>query len=185
MKIRRVASKKNLYTRAHPDWLLNIKHGGHCAIEVALLFRDTEAKAPWQEAGRVRIETLDVLSRRTTADINLPVVGWSAAPQLRLRLRLTKSRQSTHAKSLALVHKIMAEARPDHHLSAPRRLEERVRVAVPDLSPLTAQEEVIIKDSWNKLLAFKESRAGDVFSASHGGRATSRRCHRAWTRDHP
>ena len=73
-----------------------------------------------------------------------------SAPQLKLKTRLTQSADIDNSSTLASLGQ-NAERR-----FQARREQVQVKVEIPSDIPLSPQEEVIVKDVWNKLRAWKE-----------------------------
>jgi sulfite reductase alpha subunit-like flavoprotein/nitric oxide synthase oxygenase domain/subunit/hemoglobin-like flavoprotein len=135
-----------------PSWLLDLKNQGDCAIAITLCYRQGDITQPWQDAGTVRFTTQESLKEQRSAELEYPITTWDRAPQLKLKVRLTQS--TTESKSSTL--KLLGNQSSYHGFHKRSQQTEDIKVEIPPDLPLTPQEEVIVKDVWNKLRAWKE-----------------------------
>ncbi|MEL7246502.1 MAG: nitric-oxide synthase, partial [Cyanobacteria bacterium J06573_2] len=153
--------QKDLLTRTQPSWLLDLKNKGDCRINMTLLSRKGDISQPWEEVGKVSFTTEEVLNGQRSKELEFAVNNWDAAPDLKLQARLTQSTSEGTSSNLNILnnqsHKITKQYQ--------RRVEDNqknVEVEIPEAVELSSQEEVIVKDVFNKLRAFKEL-AMDLF----------------------
>lgn len=143
--------QKMLLMRMQPRWLVDLKTAGDCTIVITLQYRQGEQAQPWQEAGTVEVDTKTALNGHRSTDLKIPITTWSLAPELCLNLRLTQT-QTTGSDTLTLL-----AGQPHGHRDR-RQIDagSEVAIALPPIIPLTPAEEVLVKDVWNKLRAWKE-----------------------------
>ncbi len=151
--------RKELQARTVPAWMLNIRQDPQSKVELILHFRVSGSQEPWQEAGRATLQLSEALAANpSAANVTLPVTTWAQAPKLKLRVRLLSSLMLERTRGLRQIPHITS-TRPTGFV---RDLEHRVQdqsgepARLPLAVSLTEPEEVIIKDTWNKLLAWKE-----------------------------
>lgn len=142
---------KDLFARMQPSWLVDLKNKGDCTITLTLCYREGDITQPWQDAGTVTFDTQDCLNGERNADLEFPITTWNLAPQLKLKTRLTQSTSEGSSNTLTLFGNQNGN-RP--HTRGSQATE--VEVEIPEAVLLSAPEEVIVKDVWNKLRAWKE-----------------------------
>ena len=146
-------SQRDLFARMQPHWFVELKNKGDCTISITFCYREGDISQPWQEAGTVAFSTQESLNGDRTADLELPITTWGQAPQLKLKARLTQSASEGNSSTVPHLSSSTGSRPTEAH---------RVRgqpsggVELPQPSDLTPSEEVIIKDVWNKLRAWKE-----------------------------
>ncbi|RCJ28994.1 nitric-oxide synthase [Nostoc minutum NIES-26] len=143
---------KDLFARMQPSWLVDLKNKGDCAIAITLCYREGDITHPWQDIETVTFATQDYLNGERNADLEFPIATWSLAPQLKLKTRLT---QSTSEGSSSTVT-ILGSQNGTHRVHTRGTQTNSIEVEIPEAVTLTPQEEVIVKDVWNKLRAWKE-----------------------------
>lgn len=141
---------KDLLNRTQPSWLLDLKNNGDCTIALTLCYRQGDISQPWQDAGTVKFATQDCLNGQRSTELEFPITTWNAAPQLKLKTRLTQSTNAGSSSTLTLF------GQNGNRRHARETQTEEVEVEIPEAVLLTPQEEVIVKDVWNKLRAWKE-----------------------------
>lgn len=142
---------KDLLTRMQPSWLVDLKNKGDCTIALTLCYREGDITQPWQDAGTVTFATRDWLNGEHNADLEFPLTTWNLAPQLKLKTRLTQSKSEGSSNTLTLFGNQNGN-RP-HAKGSQTTV---VEVEIPEAVLLSAPEEVLVKDVWNKLRAWKE-----------------------------
>ena len=150
--------RKELQARTVPAWMLNIRQDPRSKTELTLLFRTHGSEEPWQEAGAAVLQLADALAANpSAANVTLPITTWAQAPKLKLRVRLLSSLMLERTRGLRQVPRIWS-SRPETFIAEQGEVAGRAHEPVkpPMVVALTEPEEVIIKDSWNKLLAWKE-----------------------------
>ncbi|HYX18816.1 MAG TPA: nitric oxide synthase oxygenase, partial [Nostoc sp.] len=80
------------------------------------------------------------------------IANWNLAPQLKLKTRLTQSTSEGSSSTLTLLGQ---NGNRRLHAAATQS-NGKTEFQMPEVVPLTPQEEVIVKDVWNKLRAWKE-----------------------------
>lgn len=96
--------------------------------------------------------TLDCLNGERSAELEFPITTWNQAPQLKLKTRLM---QSTNEGSSSTLTILKAERRSPFRTQA-MQTNGNNQVEIPEAIALSPAEEVIVKDVWNKLRAWKE-----------------------------
>ncbi len=149
---------RELSARSNPAWMLDYQHQGACHFKLALLVRDAAQEGSWSELGEVEVNSEEALSKETAVNVSLPISDWELAPRLRLKMRLYKTYRppGKRQRGLGRLPRVAQESRSPRStvpafLSAGGEI-----VEIPEEIPMTPQEKVIVKDSWNKFLAFKE-----------------------------
>jgi len=147
--------QKDLLTRTQPKWLLDLKNKGDCKISMTLFSRKGDITQQWQEVGKVSFATEEVLNGQRSQELEFAVNNWDVAPELKLQARLTQNTSEGATSNLNILnnqtHKITQQYQ--------RRVKDDkpvVEVEIPEAVELLPQEEVIVKDVFNKLRAFKE-----------------------------
>ena len=145
-----------LQTRRKPEWLVNVRHQGNGPMTFTLQVRRYDTRH-WEDAGQLTLHPDDYLDGKSSAETELDLPGWNEAPELKLRLRLSKAQTDEQADTGATVANLSKATRPSARETAPTA--DEVIVTPEELAalpPLTSPEQVIVKDSWNKLLAFQD-----------------------------
>ncbi len=151
----KVRLKQELQARRKPEWLVNARHRGNGELQFSLLCRRYDTRA-WQEVGQATLRPQEHLNDESSVLAETAITGWKEAPECRLRIRLSQSEEARERSappagiskvSRAIVARETAPVAEELALSA-AELE-----AVP---PLKSPEIVIVKDIWNKLLAFQD-----------------------------
>lgn len=143
---------KDLFARMQPNWLLELKNKGDCTISITLCYREGDISQPWQDAGTVTFATQEYLLEDANADLEFPITTWSQAPQLKLKVRLTQSMSEGGSSTVTIFGRQNGVRSLRHQDNDNGKAE----VELPQPTPLTPQEEVLVKDAWNKLRAWKE-----------------------------
>jgi sulfite reductase alpha subunit-like flavoprotein/nitric oxide synthase oxygenase domain/subunit/hemoglobin-like flavoprotein len=144
--------QRDLFTRMQPHWLVELKNRGDCTISIIFCCREGDITNPWQDVGTVTFNTQDCLNGERNADLELSIPNWEYAPQLKLKARLTQSIGEASNSAVKIWDKketgLRQLASQDHR--------HQVDFELPPDTTLTSAEEVLVKDSWNKLRAWKE-----------------------------
>lgn len=143
---------KDLFARMQPSWLVDLKNKGDCAIAITLCYREGDITHPWQDIETVTFATQDYLNGERNADLEFAIATWSLAPQLKLKTRLTQSTSEGSSNTVTILGSQNGTRSAHTHGTQTNGVE----VEIPEGVPLTLQEEVIVKDVWNKLRAWKE-----------------------------
>ncbi|HEY9613356.1 MAG TPA: hypothetical protein V6C93_28695, partial [Allocoleopsis sp.] len=130
---------------------MDLKNKGDCTIAITLRYREGDITQPWQDAGTVTFATQEYLNGERSAELEFPIATWNEAPQLKLKTRLTQSSSEGSSSKLTILSN-QNDKRPVHAQGT----QDVAEVEIPDAVPLSPQEEVIVKDVWNKLRAWKE-----------------------------
>ena len=144
--------QRDLFARMQPSWLVELKNQGDCTIAITFCCREGDISHPWQDVGTVTFDTRESLNGDRSADLELPITTWGYAPQLKLKARLTQSDSEGNSSAVTVFSRQngaqRVQGQADGHGST--------EVELPQATNLTPSEEVIIKDVWNKLRAWKE-----------------------------
>ena len=148
---------KELPARTVPAWMVNIQQDPQSRVEMVMSYRPTGSQGPWTEVGRAQLALSEALAANpAAANVTLPVTTWAEAPKLKLRVRLLSSLYLERTRGLRQVPQIHS-TRPEHFIRDQEEIAASVvePIVLPEKVPLTEPEEVIVKDTWNKLLAWK------------------------------
>ncbi len=151
--------RKELQARTVPAWMLNIRQDPQSKVDLALHFRVSGSQEPWQEAGRATLQLSEALAANpSAANVTLPVSTWAQAPKLKFRVRLLSSLMLERTRGLRQLPHITSTRPTDFVGQLKSRVDDQAGEPIrpPQVVALTEPEEVIIKDTWNKLLAWKE-----------------------------
>ncbi len=143
---------KDLFARMQPSWLVDLKNKGDCTIALTLCYREADIGQPWQDIETVTFATQNVLNGQRNTELEFPITTWNLAPELKLKTRLT---QSENAESSSNILTFLGNQN-NYQRFHTREEQAEVKVDLPQAVPLSPQEEVIVKDVWNKLRAWKE-----------------------------
>ncbi len=137
--------------RTQPSWLVDLKNKGDCTIAITLRYREGDITHPWQDAGTATFVTQDCLNGERSAELEFPITTWNQAPQLKLKTRLTQSTSEGSSSTFTILG----------NQNGTRRIHSKGtqtegEFEMPETVPLSPPEEVIVKDVWNKLRAWKE-----------------------------
>ncbi|BAY16426.1 putative sulfite reductase [Anabaenopsis circularis NIES-21] len=143
---------KDLFSRMQPSWLLNLTNYKDCAITITLCYRQGDMTQPWQDAGTVTFAAQDFLHGHNSIELEFPITTWSLAPYLTLKTRITQTIGEAHSSTVNLLANQPSHTRVQLKPTPTTDKE----VEIPAAIPLTANEEVIVKDVWNKMRAWKE-----------------------------
>ena len=144
--------QKDSFSRKQPSWLLDLKNQGDCTIAITLCYREGDITQPWQDAATVTLATQDCLNGESSAELEFPIANWNLAPQLKLKTRLTQSTSEGSSSTLTL----LGQNGNRRLHAAGTQSNGKTEFEMPEAVSLTPQEEVIVKDVWNKLRAWKE-----------------------------
>lgn len=150
---------KDLPTRSHPAWMLDYQHQGACRFKLSLAYRRPESEGLWTDLGEVEVDAAEALAKETSVNVSLPISDWDLAPRLRLKMRFYKTFRPPGQRQRGLGRLPRPrEEKPTPTLAPPAFLAAGTPAPfdIPDDVPMTPQEKVLVKDSWNKFLAFKE-----------------------------
>jgi sulfite reductase alpha subunit-like flavoprotein/nitric oxide synthase oxygenase domain/subunit/hemoglobin-like flavoprotein len=145
-------SQRDLFSRMQPSWLVELKNKGDCAIAITFCCREGDITHPWQDVGTVTFATQDYLQGDRNADLEFSIATWDQAPDLKLKVRLTEGTGEGTSSTVTLFGKQNGGRR----VRGQDNGHSRAEVELPPDLPLTPPEEVIVKDVWNKLRAWKE-----------------------------
>lgn len=152
--------------RTHPDWLIKYLHSGSGPLEVTVQFR-AAPDADWRDLASVTAQPLDALNGERGALVQLPITACRFAPQMRVDLQLSKADAAPTGETVRPVRSAVfsrtakcpvasemidtAELLEVHAAAEKEALAQAMQV--PEL---TSVEQIIVKDTWNKLLGFHE-----------------------------
>ncbi|MBW4602681.1 MAG: nitric oxide synthase oxygenase [Calothrix sp. FI2-JRJ7] len=143
--------QKDLLTRNQPNWLLDVKNKGDCSIAITLCYRKGDISHPWQDAATVQFATQDCLNGQRSSEQEWAIPTWLEAPQLKIKTRLTQSNNEETGSAVT----VLGNNKQNFNIQS-RENKAEDEFKLPEAVPLTPQDEVIIKDVWNKLRAWKE-----------------------------
>lgn len=142
---------RDLLNRTQPSWLVDLKNKGDCTIAITLRYRKGDITQPWQDAGTVAFATQECLNGERSTELEFPIKTWNQAPQLKLKTRLTQSSTEGSSSSFTILGNQNGTRR-----TGSKGTQTEGEFEMPESVPLSPQEEVIVKDAWNKLRAWKE-----------------------------
>lgn len=146
----RVLVEQTLQGRRKPEWLVNMRHQSRGQLVVTIQARGNDT-LPWQSVGKLNIDPLRSLNGSRSAVLELPLPGWAEAPGLQLSVRLLKTPANTGTSPVGQLGEGGRLQRPAAAAAPPS-----ASVDDPLATPLTPAEQVIVKDIWNKLLAYQD-----------------------------
>ncbi|MBC3786961.1 nitric oxide synthase oxygenase [Spirosoma utsteinense] len=146
-------SEHALPGRRKPEWLVNVRQSGQGQLQLVLQYRVYDAQR-WQDAGSVQMYPEAYLDGQSSTVVDLPVTGWPEAPDLQLQIRLSIAQTPQPAASGCpfFAGRTTPEL-PTRPADAPVGIETDV---TDGLAPLTKPEQVLVKDTWNKFLAYQD-----------------------------
>ncbi len=163
-----------LQTRCKPEWLVNMRHQGHNELQITLQFR-RDSTQPWQDIDQVLLSPDPHTNSQSSTDTYLPLRGWPDSPHMQIRVRMTSevadSQMNGHsanpvgdvsgadASAAALAGCPFFATKTVPVKTAVDRMPDTPdeRLDIPENIPgLTAPEQVLVKDTWNKFLAFQD-----------------------------
>ncbi|MEH2118874.1 nitric oxide synthase oxygenase [Nostoc sp.] len=142
---------RDLLNRTQPSWLVDLKNKGDCTIAITLRYREGDITQPWQDAGTVAFATQECLNGERSTELEFPITTWNQAPQLKLKTRLTQSSSEGSSSTFTILGNQNGTRRTHG-----KGTQTEGEFEMPESVPLSPQEEVIVKDAWNKLRAWKE-----------------------------
>jgi len=142
--------QKDLFARMQPNWLVDLKNKGDCMITITLCYREGDITHPWQDVETITFATQDCLNGERSTELEFPITTWDLAPQLKLKTRLTQSSTEGSSSTLTLF------GNQNRNRQTQAKTQTETKIEIPEAVPLSSQEEVIVKDVWNKLRAWKE-----------------------------
>ena len=158
-----IAREQILQSRHKPEWLINLRHQGPGELRVALQYRPLNTQH-WQEIDRVPLSPALYPNGQSSTDAYLPMHGWPDAPHVQVRVSLTKEHIDTHTAHSS--HPAKQDSSPLDGIAGCPFLTPTAKPAVrPEMPPtdewvdmpgLTAPEQVLVKDIWNKFLAYQD-----------------------------
>ncbi len=145
-----------LQVRRRPEWLVNARILSHCDLNVTLLCRRYDSRR-WEEVGQTTFNP-DRHLQGSSATVELPLPGWAEAPDLKLRVRLARTQAEEARDRMPSAADFGRPSRAFLAREAAPIAEELVisLEEIKNIAPLSAPEQVIVKDIWNKLLAFQD-----------------------------
>lgn len=143
--------ERDLLNRTQPSWLVDLKNKGDCTIAITLRYREGDITQPWQDAGTVAFATQECLNGERSTELEFPITTWNQAPQLKLKTRLTQSSTEGSSSSFTILGNQNGTRRTHS-----KGTQTEGEFEMPESVPLSPPEEVIVKDAWNKLRAWKE-----------------------------
>lgn len=121
-------------------------------IAITLCYQEGDLSQAWQDAGSVTFATQDCLNGQRSTELEFPLTTWNLAPQLKLKTRLTQSPIEASSNTLT----ILENQNSDRRIHTGTQTNGKSTFEIPEAVPLSPFEEVIVKDVWNKLQAWKE-----------------------------
>ncbi len=166
-----VAREQILQTRRKPEWLVNGRHQGYGELIIILQFR-REGSHHWHEIDQIALPLNAHQNGQSSTDTYLPMRGWREAPHMQVRIRQTREqvedRQTEDRIDTPPMHS-MADMSTLNTAGCPffaPKTAPPVKatpVSIPviteelvNLPQLTAPEQVLVKDIWNKFLAYQD-----------------------------
>ena len=160
-----VLLEQTTQTRTNPDWLVKFLHVGPGLLTVGVEFRPTP-DAEWRELGDVSTCPASVLGDERGAQAELAIKACRFAPDLRVTLQFSKAEAqpavAARTASASVFARTLRRPAPSIGMMPPEQAQKREAAeadalsAVADVPELTTVEQIIVKDTWNKLLAFHE-----------------------------
>ncbi|AUD03325.1 nitric oxide synthase oxygenase [Spirosoma pollinicola] len=161
-----IVREQLLQARRKPEWLVNGRYQGPGELYIIVQFRP-EGSERWHGIDQLTVPLRNLTDGQSSTDIFLPLRGWDEAPHMQIRIRITNE-QHEHRIETPLIQSLNDIA--DLTITgcpffAPKTAPEPSvrKTPVPDipdtvidLPHLTAPEQVLVKDGWNKFLAYQD-----------------------------
>jgi sulfite reductase alpha subunit-like flavoprotein/nitric oxide synthase oxygenase domain/subunit/hemoglobin-like flavoprotein len=150
----RVLVEQVLQVRRRPEWLVNVWHQGGGQLVVGLQVRPVDGPI-WQDLGRLPIDTRLVLSGSLSVVTEQSFPGWTPAPNLRISLRLSREQAGRRTD-----RNLPVNGRTGRSVATHMSTLGETPATRQEIPPMTAAEQVIVRDIWNKLLAYQDMLIG-------------------------
>ena len=152
----RLMTEQILQTRRKPEWLVNVRQPERGSLQFILQYRHHHAH--WQNTPEVVVHLKTHLDGQSSAMVTLPVSGWPEVPNLQVKIRLSAEQAAQPAGATCPFLEGRLGFATNTSVS-PEPVAAPVAEAIGDvdeLTPLTPPEQVLVKDGWNKFLAFQD-----------------------------
>lgn len=161
-----ISREQILQTRRKPEWLVNGRHEGSGELYIILQFRQ-EGSQRWHGIDQLTLPLDAQPDGQSSTDVYLPLRGWQEAPHMQVRIRMTRgpAEESTPSPLMHSANDIANATLAGCPFFAPttapvkavrKAPETNISEDVTDLPHLTAPEQVLVKDTWNKFLAYQD-----------------------------
>lgn len=141
-------AEARLGIRQQPHWLAGMRLPGHCRLIITIMVRDAGESSPWVTLGVAVIDTQDVVDDGMVTWVHHELPTVTEGPPLVLCAQLYFTKEYGEAPRVRAVER----DRPQR----PTLESDDDDVMLEYVPPLTPQEEVIVKDTWNKALDWKD-----------------------------
>lgn len=142
-------AEARLGIRQQPHWVAGMRLDGHCQLTITVMVREAGEGNPWRTIGVAEIDTLEAITDGMVTRVHEELPDWPQAPGLTLVAQLYFTKEYGGAARL----RTLEQAVPHRVGSSDVVFDE---VELEDAEPLTTQEEVLVKDTWNKALDWKD-----------------------------
>lgn len=147
---------QSLQVRRKPEWLINGQPSGDGPLTIALQARPYDTQH-WEDISRVTFLLDQYLIGQNSAVIEQPIDDWGNRSPMQLRVRLSKAQTDEQFERDVSMTDLSKGVRPVLYEPVSTADKESVMLEeLVSLPPLTPPEQVIVKDCWNKLLAFQD-----------------------------
>lgn len=145
----RPTAEVRLGIRQQPHWLAGMRLQGHCRLIITVMARAAGEGNPWTTLGVAVIDTQDVVTDGMVTWVHHELPDATDGPPLVLaaQLYLTKEYGEAGRVNTLARDRPLGSRMPEHDLDD---------VELEWVEPLTPQEEVLVKDTWNKALDWKD-----------------------------
>lgn len=146
-----------LPTRRKPEWLVNVQYQGSKTFYLELQSRHC-GSPHWREIGRVTLHPHKHLGTQSTLALDLQLMGWNNTPQLPVRIRMSGQLAEETREPLSTVP---GPDKPAPAAAVPKGAWGKGPAGVMKdefevVLPLTEPEKVIVRDVWNKFMAYQD-----------------------------
>lgn len=145
----RPTAEVRLGIRQQPHWLAGMRLDGHCRLIITVMVREAGEGNPWTTLGVAVIDTQDAVSDGMVTWVHHELPDAFDGPPLVLAAQLYCTKEYGEAARAPTIERDRAPS----ELTPEQELDD---VELELVDPLTPQEQVIVKDTWNKVLDWKD-----------------------------
>jgi len=145
----RPTAEARLGIRQQPHWLAGMRLQGHCRLIITIMVREAGEGSPWTTLGVAVIDTQDAVKDGMVTWVHHELPTSGDRPPLVVCAQLYFTKEYGEAARVRTVERERPQPLPAAEL-----LDDDVMLEM--VEPLTSQEEVIVKDTWNKVLDWKD-----------------------------
>ncbi|MCX4242011.1 nitric oxide synthase oxygenase [Paraliomyxa miuraensis] len=142
-------AESRLGIRQQPRWHAGMRLDGHCRLTITVMVREAGEGNPWQTIGTVEIDTSEAIADGIVTRVYEELPDWPEAPGLTLMAQLYFTKEYGEAPRV----RMLEHAAPQSFGGSE---DDDDAVELEPVEPLTTREAVLVKDTWNKALDWKD-----------------------------